>query len=604
MKRITKKALSLLLSLVMVVALLPTVAFAADTSVTIGKTTADNVAGTTVTVPLTLANNPGITGAKIKVAFDKDALTLVKVEAKSTLALTFVKPDDKKIEKSNETGTFVFVWTGADASNGNGEIAVMTFAVAEGATEGEKAITATVGEDDFADADMNSIPVTVVNGSVTLKNKPIPATKVTLDKTTLSLEEGASAQLIATVTPANSTDTVTWQSSDTKVATVDENGNVTAVAAGKATITVTAGSKKATCAVTVTEKACEHTNIVKGAEAKNATCSEAGNVEYWVCNDCGKMFSDAEGAKVIADVTIPALGHKVDGANMTHHDAVAPDCKNDGNVEYWTCSDCGNNFVKDKKGNLVKTEDVSIPATGEHFFDWENAEVVAAGVPSETIGVKKATCKGCDTVSYEAFLELADKDCVTIKVVKDPESVRDIPKGVKFTLADKNFDGFVYEFVTAGGEETCAWDDYYAASGATQEEAIAALKETLKIGSAIEQTTGKKSGWTLDQDKYTISFTVDDNNNVTVIIKKNGEVTDKGIVFTNIYKATKSSGGFKDPDGVYKDLMDGKSNNPAKSNDKTIKSSKTFDAGIGLYVGLSILSLTGSAVVIGKKKVR
>ena len=38
------------------------------------------------------------------------------------------------------------------------------------------------------------------------------------------------------------------------------------------------------------------------------------------------------------------------------------------------------------------------------------------------------------------------------------------------------------------------------------------------------------------------------------------------------------------------------------SGTKTVQSGKTFDAGVGVYVGLSILSLTGSAVVIGKKR--
>lgn len=46
--------------------------------------------------------------------------------------------------------------------------------------------------------------------------------------------------------------------------------------------------------------------------------------------------------------------------------------------------------------------------------------------------------------------------------------------------------------------------------------------------------------------------------------------------------------------------------NPSKpgrpSGTKTVQSGKTFDAGVGVYVGLSILSLTGSAVVIGKKR--
>lgn len=74
---------------------------------------------------------------------------------------------------------------------------------------------------------------------------------VTLDKTTLSLAVGATATLIATVKPDNATDkTVVWTSSNESVAKVD-NGKVTALKAGMATITAKCGSKSAECAVNV-----------------------------------------------------------------------------------------------------------------------------------------------------------------------------------------------------------------------------------------------------------------------------------------------------------------------------------------------------------------
>ena len=82
----------------------------------------------------------------------------------------------------------------------------------------------------------------------------VPATGITLSKTSLSLTNGNTATLTATVTPSNSTDSVVWTSNNTSVATVS-NGVVTAVGNGSATITATAGSKKATCSVTVTTPA-------------------------------------------------------------------------------------------------------------------------------------------------------------------------------------------------------------------------------------------------------------------------------------------------------------------------------------------------------------
>lgn len=105
--------------------------------------------------------------------------------------------------------------------------------------------------------------ITVSNGGKTATYKlvlnndsdVVPVTGVTLDKTGMVLETGSSERLTATVAPADATNkSVTWSSSEPTVATVDTNGNVNAVSAGTAIITVTTedGNKTATCAVTVT----------------------------------------------------------------------------------------------------------------------------------------------------------------------------------------------------------------------------------------------------------------------------------------------------------------------------------------------------------------
>ena len=92
---------------------------------------------------------------------------------------------------------------------------------------------------------------------VTVKPKVINVTGVTLDKTSLTMIEGDTQTLTATVSPSNATDkSVTWSSNNTSVATVSSSGVVTARVAGSAIITVktTDGSKTATCAVTVKSK--------------------------------------------------------------------------------------------------------------------------------------------------------------------------------------------------------------------------------------------------------------------------------------------------------------------------------------------------------------
>ena len=100
--------------------------------------------------------------------------------------------------------------------------------------------------------------------AVTVKAKAVNVTEVTLDRTELTLTEGETETLTATVKPDNADNRkVTWSSDKTDVATVDGAGRVTAVKAGEAVVTVTTedGGKTATCKVTVKAKAVNVTEV-------------------------------------------------------------------------------------------------------------------------------------------------------------------------------------------------------------------------------------------------------------------------------------------------------------------------------------------------------
>ena len=98
-------------------------------------------------------------------------------------------------------------------------------------------------------------------------SQTVAVTAVTLDKTELALEVNQSATLVATVTPSNASSTkVTWESSDTSVATVSSLGKVTAVKVGTAKITAKSQSNpevKAECTVTVTEEGGKYGSLNK-----------------------------------------------------------------------------------------------------------------------------------------------------------------------------------------------------------------------------------------------------------------------------------------------------------------------------------------------------
>lgn len=81
--------------------------------------------------------------------------------------------------------------------------------------------------------------------------KSISATNVSLNKTELTLKKGETATLVASIMPENFTDTISWRSTDTKVATVTDAGLVKGVAVGTAKIKVTVGGASALCTVNV-----------------------------------------------------------------------------------------------------------------------------------------------------------------------------------------------------------------------------------------------------------------------------------------------------------------------------------------------------------------
>ena len=171
------------------------------------------------------------------ISLDKDALEL-EVGGMDTLTAT--------IEPAGAAGTPI-EWTSSNPSVAQ----VTTIGTVIAIAEGTSSITASAGGK-FA-----SCPVTVIahtEPEPEPEPEPVAVTSVSLEPETLTLSQGESAILTATVLPEDATDkSITWTSDDETVATVDATGTVTAVAEGTATITVTTtdGSFTATCAVTV-----------------------------------------------------------------------------------------------------------------------------------------------------------------------------------------------------------------------------------------------------------------------------------------------------------------------------------------------------------------
>lgn len=174
---------------------------------------------------------------KTQIGLNKTAITLQEGEGSETLTAT-VTPDNGQRVTWTSSRKDVIV------SPGEGNAVTVTARNIE--SPRTATITATVKNVRGKDVEATC--------AVDVTSNAVPVTSITLNKTTLALTVGGDETLIPTIAPESATNKdLTWTSSDTAVATVDQNGKVTAKAVGTTTITATAASGvTATCTVTVT----------------------------------------------------------------------------------------------------------------------------------------------------------------------------------------------------------------------------------------------------------------------------------------------------------------------------------------------------------------
>ena len=595
-----KRVVSLFLCVVMLVSLLSVNAFAATgVKLEAQKVETELSTNATVKVKVAIRENSGIICGSYGVKWDSSALELTKV---NFLMSNLPDAASPAIENNGE----YWVSFGNDLATTNvtakGDAFELVFKVLAGATAKEYPITIEPDNRAFRDTDANIIPPQAVNGSITLKAKTVAVTSVTVSAKTLDLEVGQTGTLTATVTPDNATDkTVTWTSSDKNVATVANDGTVTAVGAGTATITATAANgKKGACKVTVTPAACAHTDKTL-VPKEESTCMKQGHDAYYTCDKCHAMF-DMDGKVITKIPYLPLAAHK-----LTKIDAAPATCTEDGTEAYWTCSVCKKMFA-DKDGKKEIKAPVKVAALGH---DIGEKTLETAGVAGSKLALYSATCKTCNKKVYTAMLEMPDN---TLNVVakQSDNSKKDFSKAVtfgvkasdsketlKFTI-DPVTDDIVKAAKTKAGykvTETIYKDGAYGRGLAdyseTPEAAYAALAEYLKNGITFTQTiSAKENTWAADAKSHTMTFDINTADG-TFTVKVDGK-NESTITFTNTftYKTVSHGGGGSG------------STDTTKTDGKKVESGKTFDAGIAMYVGLSVLSVTGGALVIGKKKER
>ena len=281
-----------------------------------------------------------------------------------------------------------------------------------------------------------TVKLTVGNVSTSCRITVLqPVTSISLDRSSLSLDSADNYQLSAYIYPSTASNkNVVWESSDPSVATVDDNGMVTALKKGTAKITVKAmdGSNvSASCTVTVknTTYVCDTVDKIESQHNYENECSDSWiyTIEGAECIEVGfdertavesgfdyiYIFSAddtmvgqytgtdlagktirIEGSKVRIKLESDGSGNEwgfkvtsVKRASKSHMMELIPakeaTCIEEGNNSYYYCSEC-NKYFKDEAGTIETTiSDEIIPVKKDHEY-------------------VNGYCKYCNKAQYEA----------------------------------------------------------------------------------------------------------------------------------------------------------------------------------------------------------
>ena len=244
--------------------------------------------------------------------------------------------------------------------------------------------------------------------TVTVSKENVPVTSVTLDRSSVIMEEGQYMTLVATVSPADATDkTVKWKSSSPAVASVDENGTIRALAEGVTVVTASAGGYSATCAVTVVKKyvpvlsvTLDRTSVtlekgqsttlvatVSPADATDKTVTWTNSDDTVISLVGGKVTALKEGTSTVTAVA----GDKSASCVVTVAKTVVP-------VTSVTLDKTSETLEKGKSMKLVATVNPS-DAT-DKTVTWSSSDVSVASVDQD--GTVRAVKGGTATITAKA----------------------------------------------------------------------------------------------------------------------------------------------------------------------------------------------------------
>ena len=401
----TKKLLSVFLALLMLLTVFPTSIIAsAANAATVTVESVNAVPGSNVEVNIYVKNNPGILAANFTVTYDK-GLTLIDSKSGDAFsALSMTKPE-------NYNSPCKFGWDAleiADKDIKDGTILTLTFSVDKGVSANSKLnVKLSYQNGNIIDSDLNDIPVTINNGSVTIIDY-IPG-DINGDGT-IDLKDVTLVRRLVTGYSVTANKLAADVNGDGEITMKDVVliRRYVVDAEGYGVTLVPGGSNV-------------HTHTMTATAAKAATCTENGNIAYWYCSSCEKYFTDKDGNNVVsqADTVIKAKGHTI-----VIDAAVDPTYDKTGLTEGSHCSTCKTVLKKQEVIPKLQKTEYSITyhiSNGDEYLAQQTIQNDNPATYTSEQGVSKFANPSVPGYQFLGWYDLPSGDAA--------ENIKSIPAG-------------------------------------------------------------------------------------------------------------------------------------------------------------------------------
>ena len=217
---------------------------------------------------------------------------------------------------------------------------------------------------------------------------------------------------------------------------------------------------------------------------KDSSCTAEGNIHYYSCKDCDKLFSDAGAENEITDKNSVVIAKKAHV--LTKHDRNEASCTADGNILYYSCSECLKNFSDEQCTQTV-----------------ENIVITKKGHDYETAWTTDSTqhwhkCKNCTATTEKINHTMVEKIDVQASCTKEGSKHQECECGYK--TASETVNILAHEYDTAWQNDvTGHWHKCKNCTATTEKadheiEKVKAAASTCKKQGNIEHYACKLCG--------------------------------------------------------------------------------------------------------------